>query len=197
MTSTIFFGEAAGIISFAAYLLYIYTTIRGQTKPNRATWWILSLVGFMIATSYYAGGARETMWVAVSYIAGPLIIAILSLWYGEGKWETLDKVCLTGAIMSAIIWYFSSSALITLSINLLMDFLGLIPTIKKSYLRPTGEDRTAWTMESFAGILNMFAIKTITFAIVLYPLYLLILNVFITLLLYRPMISKKRFSLGK
>lgn len=195
MISTIFFGEIAGIVSFAAYLLYIYTTIRGQTKPNRATWWILSLVGLMIATSYYAGGARETIWVAVSYIAGPLIIAILSLWYGEGKWETLDKVCLTGAIVSAIIWYFSSLAIITLSINLLMDFLGLIPTIKKSYLRPIGEDRIAWTMESFAGILNMFAIETFTFAIVLYPLYLLIINLFVTLLLYRPMINKKLFQL--
>lgn len=195
MMSTIFFGEVAGIVSFAAYLLYIYTIIRGQTKPNRATWWILSLVGTMIAISYYAGGARDTIWVAVSYIAGPLITAILSLWYGEGKWETLDKVCLTGAIVSAIVWYLSSSALIALSVNLLMDFLGLIPTIKKSYLRPTGEDRTAWTLESFAGILNMFAIKTFTFAIILYPLYLLILNVFITLLLYRPMINKKFFRL--
>lgn len=197
MISAIFFGEIAGVVSFTAYLLYIYTTIRGQTKPNRVTWWILSLVGLMIATSYYAGGARETMFVAVSYIVGPLIIAILSLWYGEGKWETLDKVCLTGAIVSAIIWYFSSSAIITLSINLPMDFLGLIPTIKKSYLRSIGEDRIAWTLTSFAGILNMFAIKTFTFAIVLYPLYLLIVNVFITLLLYRPMISKRRFNLGK
>lgn len=190
--STIFFGQVAGVISFVAYLVYIFTTIQGQTKPNRATWWILTLVGVMIATSYYAGGARDTMWVAVSYIAGPLIIAILSLWYGEGKWETLDKICLTGAIISAIIWYFSSSALIVLSINLLMDFLGLIPTIKKSYLRPMGEDKIAWTMESFAGTLNMFAIETFTFAIVLYPLYILIINLFVTLLLYRPMISKYR-----
>lgn len=190
--STILFGQVAGAVSFTAYLLYITTTILGRTKPNRATWWILSLVGFMIAVSYYAGGARETMWVAVSYIAGPLIIAILSLWYGEGKWETLDKICLTGAIISAIIWYFSSSAIIVLSINLLMDFLGLIPTIKKSYLRPNGEDRTAWTLESFAGILNMFAIGTFTFAIILYPLYLLIMNVFVTLLLYRPIIGKYR-----
>lgn len=193
MISTILFGQIAGVISFVAYLLYITTTISGRTKPNRATWWILSLVGFMIAISYYSSGARDTIWVAVSYVVGPLIIAILSLWYGEGKWETLDKVCLIGAIISAIIWYFSSSALIVLSINIFMDFLGLIPTIKKSYLRPDGENRTAWTLESLAGVLNVFAIDRFVLNIILYPLYIFIINISITVLLYRPVGRKKIF----
>src|SRR3989338_874742 len=90
-------GIVAGILSFVAYALYIFTTLIGKTKPNRATWWVLTLVGLMIATSYYAGGARDTIWVALSYVLGPAIIAVLSLKYGEGRWERLDQVCLTGA----------------------------------------------------------------------------------------------------
>lgn len=179
-------GIGAGVLSFAAYALYIFSTLQGKTKPNRATWWILTLVGLLIATSYYAGGARDTMWVALSYVLGPAIIAVLSLKYGEGRWERLDQFCLTGALVTAVIWYLSKSALIVLLINILMDFLGLLPTIKKSYLRPEGEDRRAWTLESFAGVVNMFAIGRWTFAIAVYPMYLLILNVAITLLLFRP-----------
>src|SRR3989344_6561927 len=178
-------GVIAGILSFSAYVLYIVSTLQGMTKPNRATWWILTLVGLMIAMSYYAGGARDTMWVALSYVLGPAIIAVLSLKYGEGRWERLDQVCLTGALISALIWYLSESALTVLLVNILMDFIGLVPTIKKSYLRPEGENRTAWTLESFAGLLNMFAIERWTFAIAFYPMYLLILNMTITTLLFR------------
>lgn len=179
-------GIIAGILSFSAYLLYIYTTILGKTKPNRATWWILTFIGLMIASSYYVGGARNTIWVAVSYVLGPFIIAILSLKYGEGnKWEKLDKWCFIVAIISIPIWYISKSAIIVLSINMFLDFIGLVPTIKKSYLRPNGEDRIAWTLESFAGILNIFAIERWVFAIAFYPIYLFTINGIITILLYR------------
>ncbi|MSU55821.1 MAG: hypothetical protein EXS51_00715 [Candidatus Taylorbacteria bacterium] len=179
-------GMSAGILSFAAYVLYFFSTFRGETKPNRATWWILTLVGSLIAASYYASGARDTIWVAVSYVLGPAIIAVLSLRYGEGTWERLDKICLAGALAGAVIWYLSDSAITALTINILMDFLGLIPTIKKSYLRPEGEDRAAWMLESLAGICNLFAISVWTFAIAFYPLYLLAMNATITLLLLRP-----------
>src|SRR3989338_7300463 len=111
-------GLVAGFLSFSAYVLYIITTLRGKTKPNKATWWILTLIGVMIASSYYAEGARDTMWIALSYVAGPLVIAFLSLRYGEGTWERLDKICLAVAIASVVIWYLSNSALLVLIINI-------------------------------------------------------------------------------
>lgn len=169
-----FMGIIAGVLSFSAYFLYITTTIFGKTKPNRATWWILTLIGLMIASSYYAIGARATIWVAISYVLGPLIIAILSIKYGEGKkLETLDKWCLGVAIISAFVWYLTKSAIFAFCINIFLDFIGLIPTIKKSYLRPEGEDRIAWTIESLAGALNIFAIERWIFSIAFYPVYLL------------------------
>lgn len=193
---TQFFGIIAGILSFSAYFLYIITTIFGKTKPNRATWWILTLIGLMIASSYYVGGARDTIWVAVSYVLGPFIIALLSLKYGEGTgWDKLDKWCFSIAIISIPIWYISKSSILVLAINILLDFIGLLPTIKKSYLRPDGEDRVAWTLESIAGLLNVFAIERWVFAIAFYPIYLLAINGIITLLLYRPLLKKREINL--
>lgn len=187
-------GLAAGVLSFIAYALYIVSTIRGKTKPSRSTWWVLTLVGIMIASSYYAEGARNTIWIPLSYIAGPLIISVLSLKFGDGTWEKLDIICLTVAILSAVIWYLSNSALLVLLINILIDAVGLIPTIKKSYLRPDGEDRLAWTIETLAGFLNLFAIQSWTFGIAFYPLYLISINGTITYLLYRPLIKKMKIK---
>ena len=179
-------GVIAGILSFCAYFLYIRSTIHGKTKPDRATWWILTLIGVMIASSYYVSGARTTIWVAISYVVGPFIIAILSLKYGEGKkWKKLEKWCFMVALISMPIWYISNSAILTLIINMFLDFIALLPTIKKSYLRPKGEDKAAWTLESLSSILNMFAVERWIFAIAIYPIYLFIINGTITILLYR------------
>ncbi len=192
MISYSIIGQIAGLLSFSAYVLYIFSTLKKETKPNRATWWVLTLVGVIIATSYYTGGARDTMWVAVSYVAGPLIIAILSLKYGEGTWERLDKMCLVLAITSALLWYIFSSPLVALLSNIGIDFIGLIPTIKKSWLRPEGEDRVAWSLESSANVLNLFAVKAWTFGIVFYPVYLVVINIIITLLLFKPLLKRFR-----
>lgn len=184
------FGVLAGVLSFSAYTLYIYKTLKGKTKPNKATWWILTLIGVIISSSYYAGGARATMWIALSYVLGPLIIAITSIKYGEGEWESLDKWCLFVAIISAFVWYFSKSPQIALVMNIVMDFIALVPTIKKSYLRPEGEDRPAWTLESISGLINLFAIEIWSFSLYFYPLYLIFINGIITTLLYRPFLKR-------
>lgn len=184
-------GIIAGILSFCAYGLYITATLFGKTRPDRVTWWILTLIGLMIASSYFVGGARDTIWVPLVYVLGPFMIAVLSITYGEGKsWEVLDKWCFAIAILSLPIWYFSKSAILVLVINIFLDFIALVPTIKKSYLRPDGEDRPAWTLESLAGIFNVFAIERWTFSIAFYPIYLLVINGIITMLLYRPVVTK-------
>jgi|SRR3989344_2028356 len=180
-------GIVAGALSFSAYLFYIFAIPFGKARPSRSTWWVLTLIGIMIAASYYTEGARATIWVALSYVVGPFIIALLSLKYGEGKWERLDTWCLGVSLMSAAVWHISGSALIALLMNMFMDCVGLVPTIKKSYLRPEGEDRPAWTLESIASLLNVFAVEAWTFSIAVYPIYLLVINGIITSLLYRPM----------
>lgn len=177
-------GIVAGLLSFAAYTLYIITSIWGKTRPNRATWWILTLVGVLIASSYYASGARSTIWIALSYVAGPLIIGLISLKHGEGGWSSFDKGCLLAALLSLVLWFLFRGPLITLLINIAIDFIALLPTIRKSYLRPIGENKVAWALESLAAAVNMLAITKWSFAIVVYPLYLLLSSWSITTLLF-------------
>ena len=46
-------GEIAGIIALVACPIYVHDILRGVTRPNRATWWIITLVGCLIAASYW------------------------------------------------------------------------------------------------------------------------------------------------
>ena len=179
-------GIIAGLLSFSAYFLYITSMIRGKCQPNKMTWITLTVIGVGVAVSYYASGARQTMWVALVYVLGPLIISILSFKYGEGGWGKLEKICLLGVVISLLLWWIFKSALVVLVINLLIDLFALIPTIAKSISRPKGEDRKAWAIETTANILNLFALEQWTFSLLVYPLYLITFNALITTLLFWP-----------
>jgi len=176
-------GLLAGVVGAVAFVRYLRATFRGTTKPNRATWWILTVVGFLLAASYYASGARQTMWLPVSYALCPLVTAIVSLKHGEGGWTPFDRACLLGAGISVVLWWLCRSPLVALLINLFIDFVGLLPTIRKSYQRPASEDRIAWMIGLLASIINLFAVERWAFALAVYPLYMALGNGVIAVLL--------------
>lgn len=187
-------GALAGLLSFAAYLLYIISTLCGKTKPSRSTWWILTLVGSLIFLTSYTLGARESMWIMASYVIGPLIISIISLHsrYGYGeKLLPVDIACLSWAVVCAIIWLVFNSPVIAFLGSIILDAVGLIPTARKAYLEPDKEDVLAWSIEMVASIINALGV-TIWFVSSeltwIYALYLLLGNgAIVTLLVYKSL----------
>lgn len=185
MTIQALFGIAAGILAFASDPVFIADTIRGRAKPSRVSWWIFGLLNGMIATSYFASGARTTVWIPLAYSVGSFVIAVLSVKYGEGRWTKLDSLYLTGALGGALIWWVSQSSQIALFIFVFVDLCGIVPTIYKSYRNPQHESRLGWTITTAASALNLFAIDSWAFAIVLYPVYAFVTNLMIIFFLYR------------
>src|SRR6185295_9111437 len=118
-----FFGILAGVVALLAFPVYIAGIVRGKTRPNRSTWWVLCLSGFLLAGSYYASGARDTVWIALAYACGYLIIAIFSLTHGDGgKWNLMDKICFFVSIFALFIWWFLKSPLLAFLLYVAIDF---------------------------------------------------------------------------
>ncbi len=187
------FGMVAGVISLAAFIPYIISILRGKTKPNRASWWIWTVVGLMLASSYSASGAKDTIWVAISYVIGPFITALLALKFGEGGWTRFDRACIGCAAMSGALWFIFDSPLLALFINITIDCAGALPTIRKTYKKPEDEDRIAWILFFLGNTLNLFAIEKWNFAIATYPIYLFIGCGIITfLVLFRRRLTRKK-----
>ncbi|MDB5266325.1 MAG: hypothetical protein JWN89_140 [Parcubacteria group bacterium] len=186
-------GVTAGVISFFAFCAYYISIIRGRTKPDQATWMILTIVSFLILVSYYSLGARDTLWLPASYTIGQLITFILSLKYGNNKWSTFDKICLALTLASLLVWVGTKSALYILLINIFIDFMGMLPTVRKSLLEPYSEARFPWLLTSSACLLNVFAIRVWSFDMWIYPIYMLIINGLVTILIMRLPISSKKF----
>ncbi len=177
-------GMVAGIIAFLAYIVYIISIFRGGSKPNRITWWVWAFMGLVLALSYQFSGAENTIWVPYVEFLGPFIIAILSIKYGEGNFaDKTDLICFIGAVFSIILWIISKNPVIALVTNLAVDSFAIVPTIKKSYSRPEGEDFWAWFGTGLADSLNMFAVERFTFAVLVYPIYMLISDLIIIVIL--------------
>jgi hypothetical protein len=179
-------GVVAGFLNLLGFLPYLVSIYQGKTRPNRATWWIWAIVGLILCYSYYSSGAVNTIWVPVSAAVGHLIIAILAIKYGEGGWNRFDRWCLLSAGISLLLWWQFSSPIIALVINIGIDFLGALPTIRKSYYQPQTEDPFSWIIFLSAHTLNLFALKNWSFALSAYPLYLFLSTATIVVFLLRP-----------
>ncbi len=185
-------GELAGAVTLLAFVPYVVSVLQRKTKPERATWFIWTLVGLTLFLSYHSSGAVDTVWSAASYFIGPLCIAILSIKYGVGGWTTLDIVCFIGAGISFLFWALSDSPVSALVMSIFIDALGLIPTFVKTMKDPKSESRLSWSMSFFGNTANLLlAIGSRTFAIIIFPAYMVINTGSILLLTLRSRFSSK------
>lgn len=189
-------GILAGIIAFLAYVIYIKSILKGETKPNRATWWIWTFMGLITGVSYYFSGAEATLWVAVSEFLGPLTIALLSLKYGiGGVKDKINIICLSGAVFSIILWIIFKNPVVALVTNLLVDIFAVIPTIKHIRQKPKDESLSAWIVTWTADCVNLFAIDKFIFGVIVYPVYMFVVDGFLmsTIAFYRKKLKKVNY----
>jgi len=181
------FGIIAGILALVPCPVYIAGILSGETKPDRITWWVLALISGMITASFWASGARDTVWFPCAYMISFIAVALFSLKYGEGTLalHTLDRVCLELALVSAVVWYSLDAPLASLLMNICTELIALFPTIIKAYKRPWTEEKRAWVITTLASVINLLAINKWTFVQALYPVYALIANAGITYFIVR------------
>lgn len=183
-------GIIAGVLAIGGYIPYIISIFLNKTRPERATWFIWTLVGGLLAFSYLFAGDHNTIWVPLGYFVGPFIVAILSIKYGYSTWSTLDTICVTAAIISIIPWVLSKDPTFTLLLNVLIDSTGAIPTIIKTYREPETEDLTAWFIFFMANTLEVIAIQEWNVAST-YPVYLFLLAGIMVLFIAKGKFKKK------
>lgn len=170
------FGEISGVIAILAFIPYVASILRGETKPNRASWVIWTVLGVILLASYHASGATTTIWIPIVYAILPLFVLGLSFKYGVGGYNYLDVVCLFGAAVGLLLWKITRVPEFALYLNILVDSFGFIPTYKKAYLQPESESLSAWIIGASATLLNLLAINKWQLNIALYPLYLACFN---------------------
>jgi hypothetical protein len=179
------FGVAAGVLSLLAFVPYIASTLRGQTRPNRATWWVWTVCNGVLFASYYASGERRSAWVPLTYMAASLVVAVLSLKRGEGGLSRFDQGCAVASAVGLALWALSGSPLTALAINIGVDFAGALPTIRKTYHDPRSESLSSWLLFLAANGVNLLAVEAWSSPSVALPVYYVAMTLIVVVLAAR------------
>jgi hypothetical protein len=176
-------GYIAGAIAFAQIVPYLVSIFKGHTKPHRATFGIWTLVNILITVSYIGAGAKETIWVGLAYTVSSILIFVLSIRFGMGGLSKFDIFCMVMAAVGIIIWLITDNPVLTLYFYIGVKAFGLLQTIVKAYYYPKTENILAWTMSATASMLNLFAISNWTPQLALFPLYAMIADSLVAVML--------------
>lgn len=179
-------GAAAGGVSVIAFVPYLADVVRGRTRPSVATWFIWTGVGALLCASTWASGARASVWVAASLVLGPLVTALVALRHGDRSFSRFDKGCLLVASLSVGLWVYTGKPLVALGLNVLVDFLGALPTLRNVWRDPGAESHLGWALFFAANALNLLAVEAWTLGGAAYPVYLFLVTLSMNALLLRP-----------
>lgn len=178
------FGITSGVISAICYIPYIIDIFKGTTKPERATWFIWSVLTTILLFAQLAEGATHSIWLTLVQALGVILIFLLSIKYGSGGLEKRDKIALAAAGAGLLLWYFTRQPAVALWLTIIIDFSGASLTIIKAYREPETETAITWLLSSIAGIFGALAVGSLSVVLLAFPVYVFVVNAFVYLAIY-------------
>jgi len=176
MTTLQFFGYLSAIVNIVALIPYIRDILKGKTKPERASWFIWTILGIIAFLSQLAKGATNSLWLVGASVFGAFVIAVLSLRYGTGGFTKRDKISLSIAGLGILLWFFTKEASLALYITILVNSVGSYLTTIKAFTHPNSETLSTWILATFSGIFSALSVGKLSFILLIYPLYVVIAN---------------------
>lgn len=178
------------IIEVSAYLVFIRAILKREARPHRTTRFVLLILANLAAFSLLAQGSYIPLWIAGIYAFFAWIIFILSFKYGMGGWSKADILCLIIAIIGIVLWRITEDPFLALCASIFADFIGMVPTLLKSYHKPETETWHFYFLAGLGALLNLFAIKTFVLQQYIFPLYIVLINIVTISLLLRKRLPK-------
>ena len=188
ITTKLLMGYLGGSILFVGFIVYLRAIVRGAVTSNRVTWGVWVLVQALFAASYYESvGFVSSIWIPLVYLLGTFLVFIFLLKYGNrGYWSWVEKGSIIGVFLILLLWYIYQSSLTALTLTLFIDILGAIPLVVTVWKNPTADYAPAWYFGFASNTLNLFAIEKWDYANAVYPTYLALMTLVISILLALP-----------
>lgn len=169
-------GLIAVILTFAGYIPYIRDTIKGKTTPHIYTWFIWGLVtaiAFGLQLSEKAGPGAFTTLAAATVC---FIIFGFGLKQGKKNITRSDTVFFMLSLSALALWLFAKQPVLSVILVSIIDMLGFIPTIRKSWHKPHEETLVSYATNTFRFGLAIIALERYTLITSLYPVTWIVAN---------------------
>jgi len=174
------------LMALAGYMFYFKDIFAGKTKPHAYTWLVwasLTTIAFFGQINDDAGAGA---WVTAATAIVSFAIFGLALSKGEKDITKSDKIFLSASLFSIVPWLLTNDPLVSIILITIIDFLGFLPTIRKSINKPYQETLSTYLLSGLKFVLAIFALDNYSVVTWLYPASLVLANwLFIALLVIR------------
>lgn len=172
--------QILAVVSVVLFLLaappYILDTLKGETKPERATWFVFSVLGIIAFVSQAELGATWSLVFSGIDTLGSLIVFTLSVKYGVGGWSKLDRFALLIAAVGVGTAILVHEPFIALLGNIIADISGTVLTVYKTFRAPDTETTVSWVLTGTSALAGVLSVGSLKFSLLLYPVYLVLAN---------------------
>ena len=166
-------GLLSGALSVLAFLPYIRDTLRGRTRPERASWLIWSVLSSTAFFSLIHEGATSSLWFVGVQAAGTICVFLLSIKRGVGGFmRTSDRWVLCAAALGLALWYVTDNAAYALAITIVISALGGAVTVVKAFRSPGTETFSTWLAFLMSSALAVYSVGQLDPVLLAYPMYL-------------------------
>lgn len=166
----------ASILALVGNIPYLLNVIKGRVKPHPYTWFIWTIVSFVVFFGQIAKGAGiGAIPTAVSEIF-TLIIFLFSIKYGFKNPPKIDKYFLALAILGLIPWILTKDPTISVIVVVLIDLIAFIPTLRKTYCHPKSETSLLYGTNVLRHFLALGALGSYNIATMLHSIAMIVTN---------------------
>lgn len=123
--------------------------------------------------SQKAIGAQDSLWFVGLQTLGVVIVALLSVKYGQGGWTKSDKFLVLLGLIGIVFWIITKDALLSLIMVIIVRSIGVSATVIKTYVHPRSEAVLPWLLYAASAILAIISVGELNFELLLYPIYVL------------------------
>jgi len=160
----------ATVLTFVAFLPYVRSILRGETKPHVFSWVIWGSATFVVFLAQLAGQAGVGAWPIG--ISGIITLYIAYLAYTKKSDNTITRTDWFFFLLAATslpLWYLTADPLWAVVILTLVDVLGFGPTIRKAYVYPREEQLRLFVIMMFRNLVVIAALEYYSITTVLFP----------------------------
>lgn len=168
----------AAVASLLAAFIYIRSMFKGQTKPNRVTWFMWSVAPFIATSATLSNGIGWAVIPVFMSGVSPFLIFTASFFNKRAYWKTsiVDYLCGVLSGLAVALWFVTNNPNLAITFAIVSDALAAIPTLTKVWHNPETESAWPFIVGVFSPLTSFLVATTWGFSELAFPIYLIVIN---------------------
>lgn len=166
----------ATVITLGSVVPYLRDILKGSTKPNLVSWITWTLLTGIATAAEIAAHEHVAAIFTGSAVVETASVVVLGIRHGYVKYSMFDIVCQIAAIVGIILWQLFNSPALAVVASVTIDFIGALPTLRHSWIRPGEETWPTYALAALGGGLAIAALTNYNWISLPYAVYIVLIN---------------------